>query len=74
MRPVERKDWDERSVRALDRLDLFAEMIGPLKPVFLPASFYLFDCCPDVARYEFSSALAYFLDCVPVVVDVARHY
>jgi len=49
MRPVERKDWDERSVRALDRLDLFAEMIGPLEPVFLPASCRLIDCYPDVA-------------------------
>ena len=49
-------------------------MIGPLELVFLPASCRLFDCYSDVAWYELSSALVYFLDCVPDVVDVVRHY
>ena len=49
MQPVERMGWDEKSIGALDRLDLSAEMIGPLKPVFLPASCRLIDCYPDVA-------------------------
>ena len=73
MQPVGRMDLDESAAGGVDQLGQFEAMTGPLELVFLPGSFYFFDYYSDVVWCELPSALVYFLDCFPEVVDVARH-